>query len=274
MAESDPARLDHRIPMPQATVNIVNRTGLIPGVAQAERADPVVHHELGFVQAREPWRAPPAPPSEEQLRQRLGAAIEAMHAAEAKLKEADSVYQRAEEHRKACQRKAAQFSGLDQELSVAMVESFRASEDPATVRERFSPQLSERAIIETENTAAASAAVRLQHELSDASESSANARQAVDTLIAQVLAHTADDLARECQTFLAEIERRKLVLLAFSKFAAPTKQFLAPVTREVLGGNISPQQVFRADLTPWLAAAEALHNDPQAEVEIPLEPMP
>jgi hypothetical protein len=70
------------------------------------------------------------------------------------LKAAESTYQRAEAHRKTCQRRTAEFVALDHELSTAMVDTLRRGGDPEAVREGFSSRLSERATAVVEGNAA------------------------------------------------------------------------------------------------------------------------
>jgi hypothetical protein len=269
MATNEMARLSPSMPLARGEVSVTTH-GAPAGPSQFERADRSLNFSLGFVQrSTGPARPPPPAPTEAQLRARLAQVIEAQHAAGERLKSAESALRRAEAHRVSCQRRAAEFSTLDNELSVAMAEALRAGTDPAAARERFADRLTERAAVLVEATAATAAATTLQREWADASEAAGDLARAVSGAIAAVLACEAERIAVEVRALEAEIESRKSVLVAFDKFSV-NRGTMPPTARHVLGTGANAQELYRADMSVWAEAATVLRADPMAAIEIGL----
>jgi hypothetical protein len=263
------ARLSPSVPLARAEVSVTTR-GSVPGAAQFVRADTTLHHSLGFVQrSTGPARPPPPAPTEAQLRARLAQVIAAQHDADERLKAAEAALQRAEAHRVSCQRRAAEFATLDNELSVSMAEALRANTDPAVTRERYSDRLTARAAVLVEATAATSATTTLQREWADAGERAGDLARAVEGVIASVLACAAERIAVEVRELEAEIECRRTALVAFDKFSVG-KGTMPPTARHVLGTGANAQELYRADMSAWAEAAAALRADPMSAIEIEL----
>jgi hypothetical protein len=269
MAESNPARLDHRTPLARAEVNVITH-GTAPAAHQFDRADPVTHYPLGFVQPRSEPRPAPPPPTEQELRAKLAQALERMDAADSALDDARGAHEQAQTHLQTCQRRAGEFATLDVEVGAATTSALRAGKDVADVRDAFAEKLDQKASAAVELKAAQAAVTTLLAEMESASARAGNATREVDTLVAKVLAFPAEAMAREVLECRGQIDRRVSCLLGFDKLTVSTKQFLAPTARYVVGDNVSPQQVFRANMKPWADAAAALRADPQVAITIEL----
>jgi hypothetical protein len=95
MPETDFSRLDHRVPIARAEVNV---RPLDPGMAQRViRDDAHAYGPLSDPAGTAHGWSPPSPPpkTEEQLRQQLTAALEAEHQAEDRLALSQSAHARA-----------------------------------------------------------------------------------------------------------------------------------------------------------------------------------
>jgi hypothetical protein len=221
----------------------------------------------------EPLPPPPAPPTEQELRQQLGEALDAQHAAEATLRRAESAHERAERNLTRCQTAMASFASLDTEIAASVVEALRCDAG------RLSPELSEthelriadRERARTELVAAEAALIQFRAERAEASAACGDATRAAQVLAARVLSHLADRLAREHDDLIAQARLRRAALFGYERMTTATKVGISMQVRNVLGTD-AHEFARQHDSSAWWAAHTALLADPQATVTI--EPQP
>jgi hypothetical protein len=273
VAENNPARLDHRQPLPQAELRRVGPgwDGTAPHLS--ERSDGQLYHVLHQPAWAPPSvPEPPAPPapSEPALRTELAVALEGAANADALAQRAEEIHQRAEQHINRCRQQVADFIGLDSELAEVTATALRDGADPA-LPDVLASKLTARDRARTELAAAESAAAALLAERTTAARAAGEATKAVDTLTVRILAFAAERIAQEAQNLQAEAQQRRRTLLGFDKLTANRPVHLPLAVRAVLGATVDAREVMGADAGPWRRAMDALRANPMA-VAIELTP--
>jgi hypothetical protein len=259
----------------RAEINIVER-GPFAGAAahQFERADTTLHHVLQPAWAQPTPEPPaPAPPTEADLRDRLADAVHAQRLTDETAARAEQAHERAEQNRQDCQRRVAEFVSLDHDLSEAVAGALRTGGDPAAARAAFAPKLDARAQAQADAIAAEDAVTTLRGERAQAAKKAGDATREADVLAAKVLTFAAVRIAGEIQQLQAQIRQRRRALLGYDRATTPFAIGFPLLVRQTLG-EVNPQEVLQSDPAPWKLAAQALKNDPLAEVEIALPPIP
>jgi hypothetical protein len=168
----------------------------------------------------------------------------------------------------------AGFDGLEASITQATVAGLREGsgcyDPPAALRERIAGREQARTSLD----AADPPSSLLADERHAASERLRVCEAVVSKALAGVLGIAADGFARDIRTHEAEIERLHKLLLGYDRFAAAAGAQLPETARDVLFTQLHGRVGSAAELDVWNDAADALHTDPQAEIEIADPPAP
>jgi hypothetical protein len=269
MPTNDFAGLDPHVSIDRAEVNRVGE-----GWAHSdrvERPDYTLHLPFDKVPPQPPITPQPQP-TQAEVREQLGRAIEAQRAAGETLERAEAAHERTEAHLAKCQQRAAQYAGLDQAIAAATIEALRCDAG------RLSPDLTEehelaiddRARASAELAAAETALATFRAEHAEASAAYGNAAKAADALIARVLAHIAEAIAIEHEGLLERAKMLRGVMVGFDRFATPYHVPIPPTLGRVYGGTDRQAFARQVDASMWRDAADRLRADPTATVSVTL----
>ncbi len=253
MAETSFSRLDHRAPIARASVNApldldnANRT---------VRDDGATYHPLQAPTDKPPGFVafpPPSPPvpTEQELRDRLRAALEAEHEAEDRAALAKSAHDRATAYLHQCDEALKAYADLDSEISASVIQQLI---DGDQTRIAVPPALDERGAERDRARVAYTAGVRaseaLAHDLATASKAATAAEQKVSELVANLLAFSALAVAERHERLLAEAAAFAELCHSFDHFVANRRVTLPAKVRGVLAND---QAAFarRRDQSAW-----------------------
>jgi hypothetical protein len=266
MAESDAPRLDHRVPIAPAEVNVPNRdTPASPH--QYDRADMALHHALTDAPRIVPEPRPAWPqPTEADLRMQLAGAIDRQREFDAALARTTAAHERGLHHVERCQTALAEYAGIDDALTVLRCDPDSA--DPS-LPDDLAFRLGERERCRVELQTAEHACAVLTREMAGASAAAGDAARAVDHAIARVLGCKADDLAMRYALLKAQAWNVATALCAFDRVATAHKIGISPRVARAIG-DVAGQLMRPQNVAPWTMAMDALRADPMAEVTITL----
>jgi hypothetical protein len=274
--DNAPPPIAGRVPVAQVPEPTRTLRGPFAGAAQHqfERRDFTGHFPLhvpvpGAVDPP-PEPPPPAPPTEAQLRQELGVAIEAAANADAQRLAAEEAHTRAQQHQDTCAQRLAACSDLDAAIAHAVAGALRSGTNAEEARETFAERIIERAEAQAGLTAAEAAVSTLRDERATATHAAGDAAKAVETLTLRVLAFAAEKIAQEAQMLQAQAAQRRRMLLGYDRMLANRPAVFLPAAVRMVLGEVTTQDVLGGDFTPWKHAMDALRDDPQAVVEIPV----
>ena len=172
---SDFGRLDHRVPLPQPSVNRVGPGWSDPAM-RVQRADARTHGPLSVLAPGEllPAAEPPPPPpppilSEAERREVLRKAISARDAAKVALDEATARHERALADESRCREALAAYAALPAEVARAKEFAHRNGTDPG-LPETLRARLQSRTLAEADLQAAIASVEVFAKELQAASE--------------------------------------------------------------------------------------------------------
>ena len=273
MAESSFSRLDHRAPLPQATVRQVgsgwNSTGAV------DRADATTYLPIslaGDAPAPQPVEPPPEP-SEQELRGDLAQRILAMQFSNAQLERATATHQRATAYVERCRAHLQTFDNLDDEAAAAAIVALSSDAgriDPAD--DGMRKRRIERDVARDAVTAATRATAVLAEALAEAGDDAAKAATVTRRAAVAVAAMIAERLAQKVVDLEDEAKRIRERVYGFDRIAAGTGQLpLPPALRDVIWSD-QTHQLRPIDSSAWRSAIDQLLGDAQAEVSVPIPP--
>jgi hypothetical protein len=279
VAISEFSKLDHRVPLARAETNRVGN-GWNDPLARVARDDPHGYMPLmipGAVPAPpSPEPPPPPPPSEDELREVLVRAIEAMRSSAEGVAEAETHADLAAHLVENCKAEVASFDGLEGEQTATLIQRLKAGLlDQADVGGRRLAFETSRAQLAT----AENAKRVLDDDLANVREQAETARKAAHAAAIMLLGIEATALATRVRDLEDETRRMREALLAFDRLTASTGGTLPPVVFDVIGGD-NALLMKPVDSTMWRNALAELLADPTAEVLVtiperrPPAPMP
>jgi hypothetical protein len=256
----------------RAPAAVVNRVG--PGHAIAGAHAVADDHALGlpFHDPRipQPLPEPPTapPPTEQEHREQLASAIEALQRAEAALATAADTHARAiarvEERRAACDA----FAALETEAMEAELESIRLGQG-VELSPDLRLRLAQREQARVDLDRAMTAAETLLYELILMRGQADAAGKRVNMLASSVLSHVADRLADEHSEHLRQAALRKETLFEYDHFSAGFgAMLLSGKVQSILVADGGAALARIRNTSAWRAARDKLLTDPRAEVSI------
>jgi len=210
--------------------------------------------------------APPAGPTEAELRCTLRVAIASREFADENLQRADATHQRALFHVEQCRQRLESFAALDDEVTAATVEALRTGDGRPRVDldDVLRRRLAEREVAKADVQAAERALTVLAEGLADARADAIEATKAAKHAAVAVSMITAEQMAERVFALEAEAGVLREVLHG-ADFVGVTSP---PALRRIFGDG---KRFLRpVDRSAWEAARAALLIDPQAEVVIPV----
>jgi hypothetical protein len=269
MAESDLAKTSYR-GVARAEINIVTPPDLDAAMRTIKddlhTYEPLIgpgHFAPGF--------APPEPPAptEQQLRERLVAALDAEHQADDRLALAQSAHVRALRHVEQCQAALDAFANLDDEIAASTIAQLvDADRSRIELAVDLHDRIAEREMGRVALQAARTADETLSRDLTEARGKAAEAGRRADALIAAVLSFKAQAVAERHAALLEQAAAVAETLHAFNQFAA-NRLYTMPQTVRAVLGNDTATLARRRDHSSWREAAARLRADPLAVIEVP-----
>jgi hypothetical protein len=280
VAISEFAKLDHRAPMARAETNRIGDGWNDPlgRVARDDRGSYMPLTIPGAEPAPQVMEPPPAPPTEDELREVLAERIASMRSSADRVAEAETHAELAAHLVENCKLEVAAFDGLDDEATAAVIEGLRGGSgkfDPADVRRRRL----ERETARDDLTAAQNAKRLLDADLADARTNAETARKAANAAATALLGLAAEAMAKRVRDLDDEAARTREALIGFDRLNSGTDQPLPPVVFDVISGD-NALLMKPVDSTAWRNALDALLADPTAKVAVtiperrPPAPMP
>jgi hypothetical protein len=218
---------------------------------------------------------PPPAPTEQELRARLGEALALKRERENEFARIEAAHDRALQRQAKCPTKFADYATLDQSIAEAAITALRCSTGvmSADLSEEHETAIADRELVRAELTAADTAVSTFFAERAVAAKALGDATQAVDVLIARVLTHTAEDVARQVEAAQAHLDALRDLLVGLDRFTTPLRNasvVIQPCTARVYASTDRRHFAKLIDIGPWRAAADALRADADAVVTITL----
>jgi hypothetical protein len=245
-----------------------------PDPSVTGRHDPVVAQRLPEPVVMPPPEPRPPAPTDEVLRDRLRAALDAQVVAGTVVANAEAACQRAAEHRATCNERLASFAGLDGDYTDAVTEALRNDGRPGgDVADVFAERIAARTQAESAAKAADAACARLLDERNAAEGMAEQARRAVERATCAVLGPVAEGIAVHFHACMREAEKCARALAAFDRYVGPRDGALPGIVRGVLTQEPLDMRVPVSGLSgispePWRKAGERLKGDVGATVSM------
>jgi hypothetical protein len=206
-------------------------------------------------------------PTEQEQRGKLAEMLEVQTQLAERLADCTAAAERAERHLARCANALHVFADLDDMVAQETIAQLVSDMPRVELSDDMQERVAAREHARISHTAALRASETLARDLVEAKGRAAEAAASIDTLIARVLAFTAESVAEKHEALLSQAAAVREHLLSYDHFVAGRRIGLSKRVRAVLGNDMAAF-ARKHDQTAWREAAAQLRADPQARVEV------